>query len=103
MKKSNALFGIIICICYNIICVFLDSFINVLADYRKRRDNYIKSYKQFPILNTISPYLLLPIVIKPNGIFLKIWAILRVCTAYVLSLLIPVSIFVHTFVYTCFG
>ncbi|CAH0723679.1 unnamed protein product, partial [Brenthis ino] len=68
---------------------FNDSFINVLEDYRKKNESYLKSYKKFDVFNNLSPYLLVPIIIKPDGIFLKIWAVLRVCTAYLLSLLIP--------------
>ncbi|XP_045767715.1 uncharacterized protein LOC123869033 isoform X1 [Maniola jurtina] len=77
----------------NILQDFLnDSFINVLEYYRKKKENYIKSYKQFNVFNHLSPYLLMPIAIKPDGVFLKTWAILRVCAAYLLSLLIPIVI-----------
>ncbi|XP_039750920.1 uncharacterized protein LOC120627130 isoform X2 [Pararge aegeria] len=71
---------------------FNNSFINVLEDYRKRKEKYLKSYKQFHVFNNLSPYLLMPIAIKPDGVFIKIWAILRVCAAYLLSLLIPIVI-----------
>nr|XP_034828736.1 uncharacterized protein LOC117986036 isoform X4 [Maniola hyperantus] len=77
----------------NILQDFLnDSFINVLEDYRKKKENYVKSYKQFNVFSNLSPYLLMPIAIKPDGVFLKTWAILRVCAAYLLSLLIPIVI-----------
>ncbi|XP_045496927.1 uncharacterized protein LOC123695204 [Colias croceus] len=71
---------------------FNDSFINVKEYYKKRDESYCKSFQQFDILNNISPYLLMPIVIKPDGIFLKVWAFVRVITAYLLCLLIPIVV-----------
>ncbi|XP_037296930.1 uncharacterized protein LOC115445031 isoform X2 [Manduca sexta] len=71
---------------------FNDSFIDVADEYKKNKESYTKSYNQFTILNNISPYLLMPITIKPDGIFLKTWAMVRVCIAYVLCLLIPVIV-----------
>ncbi|XP_050349519.1 uncharacterized protein LOC126772954 [Nymphalis io] len=71
---------------------FNDSFINVWDDYRKKRESYLQSFKKFDVFNNVSPYLLLPIAIKPDGMFLKSWALLRVCTAYMLSLLIPIVV-----------
>ncbi|CAH2085436.1 unnamed protein product [Euphydryas editha] len=79
---------------------FNDSFINVLEDYRRKKESYLKSFSQFHVLNKLAPYFLIPIVIRPDGIFLKTWALLRVCTAYVLSLLIPGSFTVDLL--TCF-
>ncbi|KAG6441233.1 hypothetical protein O3G_MSEX001758 [Manduca sexta] len=59
---------------------FNDSFIDVADEYKKNKESYTKSYNQFTILNNISPYLLMPITIKPDGIFLKTWAM-----AYLMS------------------
>ncbi|XP_059058535.1 uncharacterized protein LOC131851991 isoform X1 [Achroia grisella] len=69
-----------------------DSFINVLKYYKTRKESYWKSYNQFKILNNIAPYLLMPGAIKPDGLFLKTWAIIRVITAYLLCLLVPIVI-----------
>ncbi|XP_045524847.1 uncharacterized protein LOC123714573 isoform X1 [Pieris brassicae] len=71
---------------------FNDSFINVKRHYQRKNESYLKSFQEFHILNTISPYLLLPIAIKPDGTFLKTWAFIRVITAYLLSLLIPIVV-----------
>lgn len=76
---------------YKTVIVITDSFIHVSAEYNLKKENYVKSFKQFHILNNISPYLLLPIAIKPDGLFLKVWAILRVLAAYLLCMLTPVS------------
>ncbi|KAJ0177846.1 hypothetical protein K1T71_006719 [Dendrolimus kikuchii] len=63
----------------NVFQQFLDnSFINVTAEYRKNKESYWKSYKKFKILSNISPFLLMPIAIKPDGLFLKTWTLLRV-------------------------
>ncbi|RVE53569.1 hypothetical protein evm_001710 [Chilo suppressalis] len=71
---------------------FQDSFINVSAEYKKNKEDYIKSYAKFSILNSIAPYLLMPIVIKPSGIFLKIWAVSRVLVAFLLCILLPIVV-----------
>ncbi|XP_050665501.1 potassium voltage-gated channel protein eag-like [Leptidea sinapis] len=71
---------------------FNGSFINVKEDYKKKNKNYMDSFKQFKVLNNISPYLLMPITIKPDGIFLKTWAFFRVLTAYSLSIIIPILV-----------
>ncbi|XP_013174089.1 PREDICTED: uncharacterized protein LOC106122580 isoform X1 [Papilio xuthus] len=72
---------------------FLDnSFINVYNDYKKKDQSYFKSYNQFTILSKITPYLLMPIAIKPDGIFLKTWAIIRISSAFIMSLLIPIIV-----------
>ncbi|XP_028170550.1 uncharacterized protein LOC114360170 [Ostrinia furnacalis] len=77
----------------NILQEFLNnSFINVYDDYHKRRESYIKSYSQFRILNHFAPYLLMPIAIKPNGIFLKFWAFGRIITAFLLCILVPIVV-----------
>lgn len=68
-----------------------DSFLHVPKEYNKRKLSYLKSYKQFTLMKNIAPYLLLPITIKPDGMFLKCWSIIRICIALILSLLIPVS------------
>lgn len=73
--------------------LFLDSFINVAAEYRKNKESYWKSYKKFKVLNNVSRCLLIPIVIRPGGLFIKIWTILRVSAALLLSFLIPVMIY----------
>ncbi|KAI5644539.1 cyclic nucleotide-binding domain-containing protein [Phthorimaea operculella] len=69
-----------------------DSFINVMKDYESRKESYWKSYHQFHILRDVAPYLLMPIVLKPNGYFLKTWASLRVAAAFLLCLLIPIVV-----------
>ncbi|KAM3966948.1 uncharacterized protein ACR2FA_011829 [Aphomia sociella] len=69
-----------------------NSFINVLEYYNVRKESYWKSYKQFNILNNIAPYLLMPIAIRPDGIFLKTWASVRVIAAFLLCLLVPVVV-----------
>uniref|UniRef100_A0A2A4JMM9 Cyclic nucleotide-binding domain-containing protein n=1 Tax=Heliothis virescens TaxID=7102 RepID=A0A2A4JMM9_HELVI len=71
---------------------FNNSFIDLSAEYNKTKENYRKSFKQFHVLNNVSSYLLMPIAIRPDGIFLKTWAILRVATAFLLCLLIPVIV-----------
>ncbi|CAG9579751.1 unnamed protein product [Danaus chrysippus] len=72
--------------------LFNDSFINLLDHYSNKNESYLKSYKNFKVLNNISPYLLMPIVIKPDGLFLRTWAVLRVCASYILSLVIPITV-----------
>ncbi|XP_072950048.1 uncharacterized protein [Epargyreus clarus] len=69
-----------------------DSFINVYKYYKQRKESYIQSYESFHVFNNIAPYLLLPVAIKPDGVFLKTWAIMRVSTAYLLCLLIPIVV-----------
>ncbi|KAJ8719060.1 hypothetical protein PYW07_016616 [Mythimna separata] len=71
---------------------FNNSFIDLSAEYKKTKETYWKSFKQFNVLNNIAPYLLMPIAIRPDGIFLKTWAILRIATAFLLCLLIPVIV-----------
>ncbi|KAI8420830.1 hypothetical protein MSG28_008031 [Choristoneura fumiferana] len=71
---------------------FDGSFINVYNNYNNKKQSYFKSYKQFIIFEYIAPYILIPITIKPDGTFLKIWAILRVLAAFLLCLLIPINV-----------
>nr|XP_037867571.1 uncharacterized protein LOC101747086 isoform X1 [Bombyx mori] len=71
---------------------FDDSFINVITYYNQNKMNYMNSYNQFTALSNIARYVLLPVVIKPDGIFLSIWCIIRVFSAFILSLLIPVAV-----------
>ncbi|KPJ19458.1 Potassium voltage-gated channel protein eag [Papilio machaon] len=72
---------------------FLDnSFINVYNDYKRKNQSYFKSFNQFTILSKLTPYLLMPIAIKPDGIFLKTWAIIRISSAFIMSLLIPIIV-----------
>ncbi|XP_061704790.1 uncharacterized protein LOC133516091 isoform X3 [Cydia pomonella] len=71
---------------------FDESFINVYKQYTNKKQSYLKSYKQFNTLEYIAPYLLIPIVIKPDGIFLKTWALLRVAAAFLLCLMIPITV-----------
>lgn len=53
---------------------------------------YTKSFKQFKYLTSIAPYLMMPYAImKPDGVFLKTWALIRVAAAFVTCLLVPVS------------
>ncbi|KAL4707314.1 hypothetical protein ACJJTC_019852 [Scirpophaga incertulas] len=68
------------------------SFINVYSDYKIRKKSYIKSYKQFNMLNYIAPYILMPFTIHPSGIFIKIWAIIRVITAVAMCIIIPIAV-----------
>ncbi|XP_068626724.1 uncharacterized protein [Battus philenor] len=69
-----------------------DSFINVYNDYKRKNESYITSFNQFSVLNKITPYLLMPIAIRPDGIFLKTWAIIRISTAFIMCLLIPIVV-----------
>ncbi|XP_063543200.1 uncharacterized protein LOC134751681 [Cydia strobilella] len=71
---------------------FDDSFINVYNYYTNQKQSYLKSYKQFSTLEYVAPYLLIPIVIKPDGICLKTWALLRVAAAFLLCLMIPITV-----------
>ncbi|XP_053605424.1 uncharacterized protein LOC128672350 isoform X1 [Plodia interpunctella] len=68
-----------------------NSFINVQSYYNdKLKESYLKSYDQFHIMSNVARYLLMPIAIKPDGTFLKIWAIFRVVVAIILAYLIPI-------------
>lgn len=40
----------------------------------------------------------MPIAIKPDGIFIKTWAIIRIATAFLLCLLIPVRFANYMFI-----
>ncbi|KOB77802.1 putative tetrameric potassium-selective cyclic nucleotide gated channel [Operophtera brumata] len=71
---------------------FNNSFINLTNEYKNMKESYWKSYEQFHILNSIAPYLLMPIAIRPDGIFLKCWALMRVIVAYFTCLLIPIIV-----------
>ncbi|XP_075976271.1 uncharacterized protein LOC142976664 [Anticarsia gemmatalis] len=71
---------------------FNNSFIDLLHDYKKNKESYWKSYRQFKILNNIAPYILMPIVLKPDGIFLKVWALMRMTAAFLLCLMIPLVV-----------
>ncbi|KAF9418586.1 hypothetical protein HW555_004634, partial [Spodoptera exigua] len=51
---------------------FNNSFIDLNSEYKKSKKNYWKSFKQFHVLNNIAAYLLMPIAIRPDGIFLKV-------------------------------
>ncbi|KAF9821790.1 hypothetical protein SFRURICE_001901, partial [Spodoptera frugiperda] len=59
-------------------------------------DSYLQHYnrltekkQKFHVLNNVAAYLLMPIAIRPDGIFLKVWASVRMATAFLLCLLIP--------------
>lgn len=72
--------------------LYPDSFINVLKEYQLKKEKYSHSFKQFKYLSGIARYLLMPYAIKPDGLFLKAWAQLRVAAAFVTCLLVPVSL-----------
>ncbi|XP_041968067.1 uncharacterized protein LOC121725268 [Aricia agestis] len=77
----------------NILQEFFDSsFIYLVKYYRQRGESYRRSYDKFKYFKIIAFYLLMPIAIRPDGIFIKVWANVRVITAYVLSLLIPIIV-----------
>ncbi|CAG9122543.1 unnamed protein product [Plutella xylostella] len=72
---------------------FLDnSFINVKKDYQRSKESkesYSDSFKDFKFLKGIASHILVPVAIRPDGTFLKIWTFMRISAAYLICLLVP--------------
>lgn len=69
---------------------FSNSFINVRRYCKKRNEDYNKPFevKKYKALK----YLLVPICIAPEGLFLKIWCFIRTFAAFILAMTLPYDI-----------